>query len=262
MNRFRKLLKRYLREVPHPILDQRVELSEKDAESATAYAVGIEGGFLENDEAYVRARFQEACRERQVVEQVTRKLSRPPARVLDVGAGSGAFELAMASRGTFIVGVESLWSPTVIRTFRGTGLPLRRVVANAECLPFRDGSFDVVTSYEALEHFRRPREVGAEIVRVARPSGMIFITTPPRVRFLLRRDPHYGVRFLALLPSRLQQKIALRLGFGELHHTEKLYTSVGSIAAVFDGTRVFTVLSRWRRFKRFLWDVIVLQRRA
>jgi SAM-dependent methyltransferase len=43
-------------------------------------------------------------------------------------------------------------------------------------LPFEDGSFDAVTSLEALEFLPRPREALAEMVRVLAPGGVLMIT--------------------------------------------------------------------------------------
>lgn len=45
--------------------------------------------------------------------------------------------------------------------------------------------------------------------RVPSCGGLCFLSTPPRIRFLLRRDPHLGMRGLALLPE-WAQMVAVR----------------------------------------------------
>jgi len=55
--------------------------------------------------------------------------------------------------------------------------PARQIDAN-EPLPFSDESFDVVWFSEVIEHLRRPDAATAELKRVLRPGGRLFVTTP------------------------------------------------------------------------------------
>ncbi|MGH9459009.1 MAG: methyltransferase domain-containing protein [Thermoanaerobaculia bacterium] len=255
----KRVLKPLLREYPHPLLDREEELGPRDRQLEAAYERAIEGFFLQTDESFVRARYREACRERRVVEALAgERLDARP--TLDVGSGNGAFELAMGVRGRVAIGVEPLWNPPFLRVARETGMPVRRVVADASRLPFRDGTFGAVTCFDALEHFRDAAAIGSEAVRVASPDGLIFVTTPSRLRYLFRRDPHYGIRGLVLLPSKWQQRLVRRRGFGELYHTERIYGSVPSIARLFPGARVHAVVSRWKVMRRWLWDFVVLEK--
>lgn len=52
------------------------------------------------------------------------------------------------------------------------------VLADATHLPFRDGTFDAVCSDQLLEHVPRPSDVVAEILRVTKPGGMIYLGVP------------------------------------------------------------------------------------
>jgi ubiquinone/menaquinone biosynthesis C-methylase UbiE len=54
----------------------------------------------------------------------------------------------------------------------------KRVVGSAETLPFRDGSFDLLTCNMVVEHLGDPEKSFSEMVRVLRPGGQIVIHTP------------------------------------------------------------------------------------
>ena len=54
----------------------------------------------------------------------------------------------------------------------------------AQSLPFGDASFDVVTCLEALEFMPRPAAVLAELLRVLRPGGLLFISNRIHTRLM------------------------------------------------------------------------------
>lgn len=51
------------------------------------------------------------------------------------------------------------------------------VVADAHHVPLADASVDLVVACNAFEHYRRPEQVVAEIGRVLRPGGLVFVHT-------------------------------------------------------------------------------------
>jgi SAM-dependent methyltransferase len=67
------------------------------------------------------------------------------------------------------------------------------VIASADALPFEDEAFDCVICTEVLEHCPDPWAAAAEITRVLRPGGWLFLSTP----FLLplHEMPHDYQRF-------------------------------------------------------------------
>lgn len=97
--------------------------------------------------------------------------------VLDAGCGSGygAAEFGRASR---VVGVDV--SAEAIdyasRHFSRPGVHFLR--AGCEALPFADGSFDLVTAFEVIEHLEHQEEMLAEARRVLRPAGILLVSTP------------------------------------------------------------------------------------
>lgn len=230
----------------HPLLDAELTTLPRDEANARAYR----DHETERD-PFLDARYDEGRRWRHVLAAYV------TGRVLDVGAGNGAIELAIGADDRFhVVSVESLWNETARR------LGVRRVIADATALPFRAGAFDAVVSLETIEHLTHPRDAGAETCRVLRDGGIILLTTPPKWRYALRRDPHFGIWGMAALPPLLQRRIAAWHGYREPHHyVDRLYRSVPQVARLFPCARVRDVLTRafpWLR--RWSFDSLVLQK--
>lgn len=56
--------------------------------------------------------------------------------------------------------------------------PEVNVLAFGNRLPFRNDAFDAVCSEQVLEHVSNPQEVVAEMIRVTKPGGLIYISVP------------------------------------------------------------------------------------
>src|SRR5215207_9523928 len=99
----------------------------------------------------------------------------PGQRVLDVGAGSGNAAIPAAERGATVTASDL--TPELFdagRTIAAQrGVDLDWVEADAEALPFADDSFDVVMSCVGAMFAPRHQTVADELVRVARPGGII-----------------------------------------------------------------------------------------
>jgi SAM-dependent methyltransferase len=99
----------------------------------------------------------------------------PGMRVLDIAAGTGNASIPAAQRGASVVASDL--TPELFDAGRAraaaAGVELEWVEADAENLPFEDGSFDVVMSAIGVMFAPHHRESAAELVRVCRPGGMI-----------------------------------------------------------------------------------------
>ena len=51
------------------------------------------------------------------------------------------------------------------------------VIADVHALPFADGTFELVVSMNAFEHYHSPDKAVAEIMRVLKPGGQVLIRT-------------------------------------------------------------------------------------
>jgi SAM-dependent methyltransferase len=88
-------------------------------------------------------------------------------RILDLGCGNGQLTARLAATGARVTGVDL--SPEMVAAARALGLGAE--VANAEALPFADGSFDAVFSNAALHWVRDHDAMQAEVYRVLKPGG-------------------------------------------------------------------------------------------
>jgi ubiquinone/menaquinone biosynthesis C-methylase UbiE len=102
------------------------------------------------------------------LEATLARLPAPPARVLDVGTGTGAAARVVAARfpAADVTGVDL--APRMIEQARRlTEAPnVRFEVGDAEKLPFADGAFDLVTLANAIPFFD-------ELARVTAPGGHV-----------------------------------------------------------------------------------------
>ena len=96
-------------------------------------------------------------------------------RVLDVAAGNGNATLAAARRGCKVTStdyVASLLDQGAERA-RAEHLEVQFQAADAEALPFKDASFDVVLSTFGVMFAPDQAKAAAELARVCRPGGRI-----------------------------------------------------------------------------------------
>jgi SAM-dependent methyltransferase len=103
------------------------------------------------------------------------------ALVLDVGCGMGGKTVAYAEAGARAVGVD-LSMENVTASIRYAASRVRRaffIAADAESLPFADGTFDLVVANDSLEHFPDPARAFGELSRVLNSGGGLFLFFTP-----------------------------------------------------------------------------------
>jgi len=99
----------------------------------------------------------------------------PASRMLDVGCGAGVLLGRLRQeRGCHVCGYDI--SPVAIAHLAQLGIDGK--TGSLPTIPFPDGTFDVVTATEVLEHLVTPELTLREVVRVLQPPGLFLASVP------------------------------------------------------------------------------------
>lgn len=120
--------------------------------------------------------------------------------LLDVGCGTAGLVLEASQRGCNAVGVDLAlrWLVVARRLLAEAGCDALLVAADGALLPFRAGSFDVVTCIEVLEHAPDQRGLLQGTLGAVRPGGVGLLVTTNR--FSLAPEPSVKLWGLGFVP--------------------------------------------------------------
>jgi ubiquinone/menaquinone biosynthesis C-methylase UbiE len=179
--------------VPEPeVMDEADEVEAYASAAAEAYLQRIDETFVAH-----------ACR---LVGRAAEGLA------LDVGTGPGQIvcRLAGCLPGWRFVGIDCSARMIARARARAAAMPSDRAarvhffVANANCLPFGEATFDLVLCNSVLHHLHDPQRVLAELIRVAKPEAAFLLRDlrrPSRLAFPLHvrwHGRHYRGRMYEL----------------------------------------------------------------
>lgn len=104
--------------------------------------------------------------------QLARMVPLAGARLLDVGGGPGYYREAFTAQGASYLCVDPDMGELSARTEPGPGV----VRGSGTQLPVRDGCVDVTYCSNVLEHVAEPELLAAELLRVTRPGGTVYLS--------------------------------------------------------------------------------------
>jgi GT2 family glycosyltransferase/SAM-dependent methyltransferase len=112
-------------------------------------------------------------------------------RVLDVASGSGyGSELLKAAGASEVVGIDYSLDAVQYSLARHSSSQPDFIVGEAQELPLGDAQFDVVVSFETIEHLHDPVTFLREVKRVLRPGGLFVVSTPNKGVFIEGNEFH------------------------------------------------------------------------
>jgi demethylmenaquinone methyltransferase/2-methoxy-6-polyprenyl-1,4-benzoquinol methylase len=136
---------------------------------------------------------------RLVATRVREKLSSGSASILDVACGTGDLSLVLfENTGARVVGTD-FCRPMLEIAASKTAKRIPLIEGDALRLPFREGSFDVVTIAFGLRNLASVEEGLAELRRVLKPGGWVAVLEFSRPENVVLR-PVFGLYFTKVLP--------------------------------------------------------------
>jgi SAM-dependent methyltransferase len=95
-------------------------------------------------------------------------------KLLDVGCGVGYFLEAAKKRGWEVYGTE--YTDQAMDICNGKGIKMNK--GKLDPSHYELGAFDIVTSFEVLEHINNPMEEVKNFYKTLRSGGLLYFTTP------------------------------------------------------------------------------------
>ena len=147
-------------------------------------------------------------------------------RVLDVAAGNGNATLAAARR--FAVVVSTDYVGTLLDRAKERAMAERLAVrfqqADAEALPFKDASFDVVLSTFGVMFTPNHQQAASELARVCRPGGKIGLANWTPEGFIGQLFKTIG-KYVPAAPGMKSPAM-----WGSREHLDALFGAKGTVA--------------------------------
>lgn len=139
--------------------------------------------------------------------------------VLDAACGEGYGSAMLAAAGAAsVVGID-IDAPTVAHARDAHGIDARE--GDVSRLPFDDATFDLVVSFETIEHVAEPEAALDEFRRVLSPGGVLVVSTPNTDEYL--EDNPYHLHELTL--TQFTEALASRFATVEMRYQQTFLTT-------------------------------------
>ena len=111
-----------------------------------------------------------------LAETIQRYLTSPVEQTLDIGCGTGGNLSVLSRFSKKVIGLDT--SPQALDYCRSRGWNTVELIQKDGRLNFADGTTDMVTLLDILEHVADEHPLLREISRVLRPDGLLMVTVP------------------------------------------------------------------------------------
>jgi SAM-dependent methyltransferase len=167
-------------------------------------------------------------------------------RALDIGCSAGFISDELRLAGAAVIGLD-IDEPGLDKARQRFGEHVDFIAAPGSAIPLPSKSVDVVVFNHIYEHVPDPDAVMAEIARVLRDEGVVYLGLGNRLGVM---EPHYKLPFLSWLPRWLADRYVRLAGradsYYEAFRTRSGLRRLCGGLTVWDYT--YTVLSQPDRF--------------
>lgn len=114
--------------------------------------------------------------------------------VLDIACGEGYGANLLSVRAAHVTGLDKDDAVIKQASTRYKKDNLRFITGNAEELSLPAGEYDIVTSFETIEHVANQSKMIAELKKMLKPGGLLIISTPNKKMYsdeTGRRNPYH-----------------------------------------------------------------------
>lgn len=136
------------------------------------------------------------------------------AQVVDLGCSTGYIADEFRRSGARSIGID-IDVPGLAAAKANVGAGVAFVCADGERLPLPDQSIDIVIFNHIYEHVVDADAVVAEIVRVLKTDGLVYLGLGNRWGVI---EPHYGLPFLSWLPPQLADRYVRAFGRADAYY--------------------------------------------
>lgn len=159
---------------------------------------------------------------------------------LDIGAGHGELIASLRERSKFVSRACD-GHPGLMQV---PGVPVDLADLDKDPLPYGDGSFDLVTCTEVIEHIENYRRLFREVFRVLRPGG-VFVVSTPNVLNLRSRLRFFFFGFQNLFGPLRVNETEMHTAAGHISPISSFYIAHALLNAGFEDVRL--TVDRWQR---------------
>ena len=215
-----------------------------DWENTLSLRPGTREWYEEIDRRLLSALYFATGRDRRPFGRFMRPQDIEGKRVLEIGCGMGTHAAMLARTGAKLTAIDLTERAvqTTKRRFELFGLTGDIQRADAEALPFEDGSFDFVWSWGVIHHSADFERCLGEIARVLRPGGrlMLMVYYRPSIAYYVNSGLIRGILLGQLLRKPLQQ-IYVEAGDGAYARVFNKRELRAQIASAFNDTVISVV---------------------
>jgi SAM-dependent methyltransferase len=167
-------------------------------------------------------------------------------KVLDIGCSAGFIADELRLAGADVIGLD-IDEPGLEKAKQRFGEHVEFIPAPGDAIPLPPGSVDIVVFNHIYEHVPDPDAVIAEIRRVLKDDGVVYLGLGNRLGVM---EPHYRLPFLSWLPKRYADRYIRLTGRADSYY-ETFQTRPG-LRRMCNGLQVwdytYPVLAQPQRF--------------